>query len=118
MKVIRTDCLVIGAGLAGSAYALRAARAGLDVQLLSLGGPLEANSDWAQGGIIFDTSAQPDSLADDIMTASDGMANPKAIDQLVQQGPAAVSELLLDELDVAFDPIAFFDTDSEAAITR
>ena len=114
MKVIRTDCLVIGAGLAGSAYALRAARAGLDVQLLSLGGPSEANSDWAQGGIIFDTSAQPDSLADDIMTASDGMANPKAIDQLVQQGPIAVSELLLDELDVAFDR----ESDGQLELTR
>lgn len=103
MKVIHTDCLVIGAGLAGSAYALHAARAGLDVQLLSLGGPTEANSDWAQGGIIYDTSAQPESLAHDIMTASDGMANPAAIEQLVREGPAAVSELLLNELDVAFD---------------
>ena len=103
MKVIHTDCLVIGAGLAGSAYALHAARAGLDVQLLSLGGPTEANSDWAQGGIIYDTSAQPESLAHDIMTASDGMANPAAIEQLVKEGPTAVSELLLNELDVAFD---------------
>ncbi len=114
MKVIRTDCLVIGAGLAGSAYALHAARAGLDVQLLSLGGPSEANSDWAQGGIIFDTSAKPDSLADDIMTASDGMANPAAIDQLVKEGPAAVRELLLDELDVAFDR----ESDGELELTR
>ena len=103
MKVIHTDCLVIGAGLAGSAYALHAARAGLDVQLLSLGGPSEANSDWAQGGIIFDTSAKPDSLFSDIMTASDSMANPAAIEQLVNEGPDAVRELLLDELDVAFD---------------
>lgn len=103
MKVIRTDCLVIGAGLAGAAYAVHAAKAGLDVQLLSLGGPSEANSDWAQGGIIFDTSSSPDSLATDIMTASDGMANPAAIEQLVKEGPLAVSELLLDELNVAFD---------------
>ena len=103
MRVIHTDCLVIGAGLAGSAYALHAVRAGLDVQLLSLGGPSEANSDWAQGGIIFDTSAKPDSLFQDIMTASDGMANPAAIDQLVNEGPDAVRELLLDELNVAFD---------------
>jgi len=103
VKITHTDCLVIGAGLAGSAYALRAAQAGLDVQLLSLGGPSEANSDWAQGGIIFDTSTQTDSLTQDIMTASDGMANPAAIEQLVNEGPNAVRELLLDELEIAFD---------------
>ena len=45
MRTVRTDCLVLGAGLAGSAYALRAARAGLKVELLSLGAPLPANSD-------------------------------------------------------------------------
>jgi L-aspartate oxidase len=114
MKVIHTDCLVIGAGLAGSAYALHAARAGLDVQLLSLGGPTEANSDWAQGGIIYDTSARTDSLAQDIMTASDGMANPAAIEQLVREGTTAVSELLLNELNVAFDR----EPDGELELTR
>ena len=56
MRTVRTDCLVIGAGLAGSAYALHAAQAGLKVELLSLGAPLQANSDWAQGGIIYDTA--------------------------------------------------------------
>ena len=39
MKTLHTDCLVIGAGLAGSAYALLAAKAGLAVELLSLGWP-------------------------------------------------------------------------------
>ena len=103
MKIIRTDCLVIGAGLAGSAYALHAARAGLAVELLSLAEPLVANSDWAQGGIIYDTTPDPASLARDIREASDGTANPAAIDQLVREGPAAVKELLLDELRVGFD---------------
>ena len=103
MKIIRTDCLVIGAGLAGSAYALHAARAGLSVELLSLAEPLVANSDWAQGGIIYDTTPEPASLARDIMEASDSTANPAAIDQLVREGPAAVKELLLDELQVGFD---------------
>ncbi len=103
MNIIRTDCLVIGAGLAGSAYALHAAKAGLAVELLSLGAPLVANSDWAQGGIIYDTAPDPGSLARDIMDASDGTANPAAVEQLVREGPTAVKELLLDELHVGFD---------------
>ncbi len=103
MKTLRTDCLAIGAGLAGSAYALHAARAGMAVELLSLDGPLAANSDWAQGGIIYDTSPQTELFAQDIIEASDDTANPAAVEQLVREGPAAVKELLLDELHVGFD---------------
>jgi len=103
MKTICTDCLVLGSGLAGSAYALHAARAGRAVELLSLDAPLIANSDWAQGGIIYDTSPDPARLAADILAASDHTANPAAIDQLVREGPAAVKELLIDELGVGFD---------------
>jgi L-aspartate oxidase len=103
MRVHSTDCLVIGSGLAGSAYALHAARAGLRVALLSLGGALEANSDWAQGGIIYDTSGDPGALREDIVRASEGTANPAAVEQLVTQGPSAVKALLIDELGVAFD---------------
>ncbi len=103
MRTIHTDCLVLGAGLAGSAYAWHAARAGFKVELLSLGEPLRANSDWAQGGIIYDTSPDPAKLAQDILEASDNTANAAAIDQLVREGPAAVKELLLDELHVDFD---------------
>lgn len=103
MNVISTDCLVLGAGLAGSAYALHAARAGAQVELLSLGAPLQANSDWAQGGIVYDRIGEPGQLARDIQEASDGTANPAAVEQLVREGPAAVEELLLDELQVGFD---------------
>jgi L-aspartate oxidase len=103
MQIIQTDCLVLGAGLAGSAYALQAAVAGLKVELLSLGAPLQANSDWAQGGIIYDTAPDPQQLSRDILEASDGTANPAAIAQLVREGPAAVKELLLDTLQVGFD---------------
>jgi L-aspartate oxidase len=103
MRIIHTDCLVLGAGLAGSAYALHAAKAGLRVELLSLGTPLQANSDWAQGGIIYDAGPDPAQLAGDILEASDSTANPAAIHQLVQEGPSAVKDLLLDDLQVEFD---------------
>src|SRR4051812_35714046 len=103
MQIYHTDCLVIGAGLAGSAYALHAAKLGLSVELLCLSEPLAANSDWAQGGIIYDVAADPAALARDIIEASDGTSNPAAVQQLVREGPAAVKELLLDELHVGFD---------------
>jgi L-aspartate oxidase len=103
METFQTDCLVIGAGLAGSAYALHAAGAGLRVELLSAADPLAANSDLAQGGIVYDTSPDPGALARDIFDASDRTANPAAVEQLVREGPAAVRELLLDELKVGFD---------------
>ncbi len=103
METLRTDCLVIGAGLAGSAYALHAARQGLAVELLSLGEPLAANSGCAQGGIVYDTNPYPATLARDIVEASDRTANPVAVEQLVREGPEAVRELLLDELQVGFD---------------
>jgi L-aspartate oxidase len=103
VNIFRTDCLVIGSGLAGSAYALRAAKLGFAVELLSLAEPLAANSDWAQGGIIYDVAHDPEALARDIFEASDRTANPVAVDHLVREGPCAVKELLLDELNVPFD---------------
>jgi L-aspartate oxidase len=103
MRVIRTDCLVVGAGLAGSVYALRAARAGLSCELLSISEPMRANSDWAQGGIIYDTNPDPTSLTNDIQDAGDRMSNPAAVAQLVAEGPRLVREVLIDQLGVAFD---------------
>jgi L-aspartate oxidase len=103
MRVYRTDCLVIGAGLAGSVYALQAAKHGLACELLSLADPLQANSDWAQGGIIYDTSPDPAALASDILEAGDRMSNPAAVEQLVREGPAIVKRVLIDELGVDFD---------------
>ncbi len=103
MQIFRTDCLVIGAGLAGSAYALNAANSGLTCELLSLADPLSANSDWAQGGIIYDTSPDTSALSRDIFEAGDHMNNPAAVERLVREGPRLVKEMLIDSLGVAFD---------------
>ena len=103
MKILRTDCLVIGSGLAGSAYALQAAKLGFTVELLSLAEPLAANSDWAQGGIIYDATHDSPTLGRDIFEASDRTANPVAVEHLVREGPRAVEELLLEQLQVPFD---------------
>ena len=102
MRTVRTDCLVIGCGLAGAGYAYQAAKAGLQCILLS-GEPSadECNSARAQGGIV-DPTVDPQSLRGDIMTASAGAADPRAIDFIVERGGPAVRELV-DELDVPFE---------------
>lgn len=104
MQTIRTDCLVIGAGLAGCSYAHYAVENGLSVTLVC-GDQLSsgANSQWAQGGIIFDTSYHPEQLEKDIIVASDYTSNPEAVSVLVREGQQAVQDLLLDRLKVPFD---------------
>ena len=86
MRTVRTDCLVIGCGLAGAGYAYQAAKAGLECILLS-GEPSadECNSARAQGGIV-DPAVDPDCLRSDIMTASAQAANPRAVDFIVERG--------------------------------
>lgn len=103
MRTLDTDILVIGAGLAGSAYALQAASRGYRVQLLSAGDSLIANSDWAQGGIIYDRDGSPEGLIADIMAASGGTANPAAAAHLARRGPEVVESLLFGEADITFD---------------
>jgi len=106
MNPTRTDCLVIGAGAAGAVYALQAARAGLQVTLITGARELTAsNSLWAQGGIIYDVHdhGNGDLLRADIDTASGHSANPAAVDAIVRDGPRLVRELLIDDLGVAFD---------------
>ncbi|MCH6256965.1 FAD-dependent oxidoreductase [Puniceicoccaceae bacterium K14] len=115
MDTVSTDCLVIGAGLAGCAYAHYASKLGLTVTLLC---PDEltvgTNSQWAQGGIIYDTSYQPEQLKKDIFTASDSSANPEAVSFLVEKGQDAVQSFLLDILDIPFDR----DGEGELKFTR
>ncbi|MDQ8204882.1 L-aspartate oxidase [Pelagicoccus sp. SDUM812003] len=104
MDTIQTDCLVIGAGLAGCSYAHYARSQGLSVTLICADElTTGANSKWAQGGIIFDTSYHPEQLERDIMVASGDTANPAAVSSLVREGQSAVQSLLVDQLKVPFD---------------
>ena len=104
METIRTDCLVIGAGLAGCAYALQAAQARPEGRAAVAGRPARGQQRLGAGRHhLRGVAPIRRSCARDILEASDGTANPAAIDQLVREGPAAVRELLIDELHVAFD---------------
>ncbi|SDD03890.1 L-aspartate oxidase [Natrinema hispanicum] len=106
-----TDVLVVGSGIAGCAAALSAAREGAEVLLLTKATkPEDASTDWAQGGIST-TRGDPESLKQDIIAASDGTADPDAVDTLVNHADEAVEDVLIDTLEVDFDEAADGDLD-------
>jgi L-aspartate oxidase len=97
------DVLVVGSGIAGCAAALEATRAGADVLLATKATePADASSDWAQGGIAT-TRGRPESLKQDVLDASAGTADPDAVDVLVEHASAAVTDVLVETLNVPFD---------------
>ncbi len=97
------EILVVGSGIAGCAAALAAAREGSEVLLVTKAAkPAGASTDWAQGGIAT-TGGNPGSLKDDIIAASDGTADPTAVDVLVDHADEAVEDVLLETLDIEFD---------------
>ncbi|MES2201296.1 MAG: FAD-dependent oxidoreductase, partial [candidate division FCPU426 bacterium] len=51
MKVGRSDFLVLGSGIAGLSFALKAAESGRKVTVLTKRGVDESNTHYAQGGI-------------------------------------------------------------------
>lgn len=99
----RTDILVIGAGIAGCAAALAAARAGAEVTVATKASrPADANTYWAQGGIAVETE-DPTSFRRDILAAADGEADPEAVETLVSESREAVTDVLVETLGVPFD---------------
>nr|MBA2441590.1 L-aspartate oxidase [Rubrobacter sp.] len=91
--------------VAGCAAALSAARSGSEVALLTkLADPEEANTRYAQGGIIYTgPDDSPELLAEDVLVAGAGAGHPEAAALLAAEGPPLVRKLLIDELAVPFD---------------
>lgn len=97
------DVLVLGNGIAGCAAALSAAREGSDVLLATKASrPQESTSWWAQGGIAVSRS-RPEKFKEDVLAASDGIADPEAVDVLVENADDAVEDVLIGTVGVPFD---------------
>jgi L-aspartate oxidase len=92
----RYDVLVIGSGIAGLSFALKVARRGRSVAILTKKNKADSNTNYAQGGIAVVT-AQTDDFAkhvEDTLVAGDGLCNRKVVKQIVADGPARVQELI------------------------
>ena len=103
MKILTTDCLVIGAGIAGCVYAHQAAKKGLKTMLICCGEMPQANSDLAQGGIVYEPHLQLDELLEDVQLATAHMCNNEAVRKISAAGCKAVEEIFLKDVNVNFD---------------
>jgi L-aspartate oxidase len=89
------DFLVIGAGVAGLRAAIELASAGR-VLVVAKDTLRESSSEYAQGGIAVALS-DDDEVAlheQDTIAAGDGLCDPEAVRTLVEEGPAAIQELI------------------------
>lgn len=92
---LRTDFLVIGAGVAGMRAAIELSTAGR-VLVVAKDSLRESSSEYAQGGIAVALSEEDDIALheEDTLAAGDGLCNRAAVHVLVSEGPARVEELI------------------------
>ncbi|MEO6700473.1 MAG: L-aspartate oxidase [Jatrophihabitantaceae bacterium] len=112
--IVDTDVVVVGSGIAGLTTALRIASGGLvrpgpagtrglRVLVVTKDVLAAGSTRWAQGGIAAALGADdsPSEHLSDTLIAGVGLCDPAAVQVLVDEGPAAVRDLI--ELGTRFD---------------
>lgn len=92
----RFDFLVIGGGIAGMSFALKAASKG-SVALICKTTLDEANTFYAQGGVASVTNLEVDDFEKhihDTMVAGDWLSDPDAVRKVVENAPLQIQELI------------------------
>lgn len=94
--VYKYDYLVIGAGIAGMSFALKAASTAR-VALVCKSKLEEANTALAQGGVASVTNFAVDNFdkhIEDTMIAGDFLSDPEAVRKVVTEAPSQIQELI------------------------
>lgn len=104
--MMQTDFLVIGSGIAGLTYALKAAQRCPDRKITVITKTVEdeTNTKYAQGGVAVVNDLAHDSFKkhiEDTLIAGDGLCNEKIVEIVVKEGPQRVQEII--ELGAEFD---------------
>lgn len=90
------DFLVVGSGIAGLSFALKAAKHG-KVLIVTKANEDESNTKYAQGGVAVVVDKKDDSFEkhiEDTLIAGDGLCDPIAVEAVVTEGPARIREII------------------------
>ena len=112
--MIETDYLVIGSGLAGLYFALRASEHGR-VVVATKRAPADANTAFAQGGVagVLDPDDRVEAHVDDTLRVGDGLCHRDIVEMCAREAPEHIL-WFANELGVPFDR----DADGELALGR
>jgi L-aspartate oxidase len=101
--VLEADYLVIGSGLAGLYFALRASEHGR-VLVVTKRAPADANTAFAQGGVagVLDPGDALDAHIQDTLRTGDGLCHRDVVEVCVREAPAHIQRLA-GEFGVPFD---------------
>lgn len=90
------DFLVIGSGIAGLSFALKAAKHG-KVLIVTKANADESNTKYAQGGVAVVVDKQEDSFEkhiEDTLIAGDGLCDKEVVEVVVKEGPERIQEII------------------------
>jgi L-aspartate oxidase len=92
---MQSDFLVIGSGIAGLSFALKASGLG-SVNVITKKKEVDTATNLAQGGIaaVLDTEDSYDSHIRDTLDAGAGLCDKNVVKMVVENGPARVQELI------------------------
>ncbi|TVP73849.1 MAG: L-aspartate oxidase [Gemmatimonadales bacterium] len=113
------DTIVVGSGIAGLTFALKAASFGR-VQILTKKHRAESNTNYAQGGIAagLGPDDDPELHLADTLAAGAGLCRPDRVRLLVEEGPERVRELVEWGARFQLDPDGDFSLGREGGHSR
>ncbi|MFB2119199.1 L-aspartate oxidase [Parapedobacter sp. 2B3] len=91
----QVDFLVIGSGIAGLSFALKAASHG-KVMIITKSNEDESNTKYAQGGVavVVDKSDSFEKHIADTLIAGDGLCDERVVENVVREGPNRIQEII------------------------